>query len=100
MTDVSERLRDASANARNRAEDTVENVRSGVMTGADQVSDTLRARTSEAMEAGRDALDRATDTTLSMADAVKSSIERQPLAAVSFAAAAGFLFGMLFFRRG
>jgi ElaB/YqjD/DUF883 family membrane-anchored ribosome-binding protein len=52
------------------------------------------------MEASMEAVERAREATSSLADALKSSIERQPLAAVSVAAAAGFLFGMLFFRRG
>jgi ElaB/YqjD/DUF883 family membrane-anchored ribosome-binding protein len=99
MSDVSGRLKDASSTARNRADDTVENVRSGASKAVDQAADTIRSKSAEAMAAGMDVVDQARDATSSLGDALKASIERQPLAAVSLAAAAGLLFGMIFFRR-
>jgi len=99
MSDVSGRLKEASSTARNQAEETVANVRSGVAKAADQAVDTIRAKTAEAAESGMDAVDQVRDTTASLGDSLKVSIERQPLTAITLAAAAGFLFGMMFFRR-
>jgi ElaB/YqjD/DUF883 family membrane-anchored ribosome-binding protein len=98
MSDVSERLKYTSS-AKNKADESMENVRSGTVEALDQVSDTFRSKGSQAMEAGMDALDQVRDASSSLGDALKSSIERQPLSAISLAAAAGFLFGVMFFRR-
>jgi ElaB/YqjD/DUF883 family membrane-anchored ribosome-binding protein len=99
MSDVSERLKYASSSAKNKADETMENVRSGTMKAVDQASDTFRTKGAQAMEAGMEALDQVRDASSSLGDALKNSIKRQPLSAISLAAAAGFLFGMMFFRR-
>jgi ElaB/YqjD/DUF883 family membrane-anchored ribosome-binding protein len=99
MSDVSGRLKDAAAGAKNKADETVESARSGVIKAADQAADALRSRSTEAMEAGMEAVDQVRDASLSLGDALKTSIERQPFTAISLAAAAGLLFGMLFLRR-
>jgi ElaB/YqjD/DUF883 family membrane-anchored ribosome-binding protein len=99
MSDVSDRLKYASSSAKNKADEAMENVRYGAVKAADQASDTFRSKGSQAMEAGMGALDHVRDASSSLGDALKSSIERQPLSAISLAAAAGFLFGMMFFRR-
>jgi ElaB/YqjD/DUF883 family membrane-anchored ribosome-binding protein len=98
MSDVSERLTYASS-AKNKADHSMENVRSGTVKSLDQASDTFRSKGSQAMEAGMDALDQMRDASSSLSDALKSSIERRPLSAISLAAAVGFVFGMMFFRR-
>lgn len=98
MSDVSERLKYASS-AKNKVDDSMENARSGTVKALDQVSDTVRSKGSQAMEAGMDALDQVREASSSLGDALKSSIERQPLSAISLAAATGFLIGMMFFRR-
>jgi ElaB/YqjD/DUF883 family membrane-anchored ribosome-binding protein len=99
MSDVSGRLKEAAAGAKYKADETVENARSGVIKAADQAADALRSKTTEAMEAGMQAVDQVRDASATLADALKTSIERQPFTAISIAAAAGFLFGMVFFRR-
>jgi ElaB/YqjD/DUF883 family membrane-anchored ribosome-binding protein len=99
MSDVSERLKYASSSGKNKADEMMENVRSGTVKAVDQASDTFRSKDAQAMEAGMEALDQVRDASSSPGDALKSSIERQPLSAISLAAAAGFLFGMMFFRR-
>lgn len=99
MSDVSGRFKEASSSAKNKADDTVENVRSGMVKAVDQASDTLRSKGAEAMEAGMEAVDHLRDASSSLSDSLKSSIERQPFTAISLAAAAGFLFGVMFFRR-
>jgi ElaB/YqjD/DUF883 family membrane-anchored ribosome-binding protein len=99
MSDVSGRLKEAAAGAKYKADETVEDARSGVIKAADQAADTLRSKTNEAMEAGMEAIDHVRDASATLGDALKTSIERQPFTAISIAAAAGFLFGMLFFRR-
>jgi ElaB/YqjD/DUF883 family membrane-anchored ribosome-binding protein len=99
MSDVAGRLKEASANAKNRADESVETARSGVVKAVDQAADTIRSKSAAAMEASKDAVDQVRDATSSLGDALKTSIERQPFTAVSLAAAAGFLFGMMFFRR-
>ena len=99
MSDVTERLKDASAVAKSKAGETAENVRSGVMKAVDQASSTTRSGTSDAFDAGMQAVDQVREQVSSVGDALKASIERQPFAAVSLAAAVGFLFGMMFFRR-
>lgn len=99
MSDVSGRLKEASSTARNKADETVENVRSGMAKAVDQAADSIRSKSAEAMEAGMDAIDQVRDASSSLGDALKTSIERQPFTAISLAAAAGFLFGMMFFRR-
>jgi len=95
MSDLSGRLKEASTTAKNKADETVENVRSGMAKAAD----TLRSKSAEAAEAGIDAIDQVRDASSSLGDALKTSIERQPFTAISLAVAAGFLFGMMFFRR-
>jgi len=99
MSDVSGRLKEASSTARNKADETVENARSGMAKAVDQAADSIRSKGAEAMEAGMDAIDQVRDASSSLGDALKTSIERQPFTAISLAAAAGFLFGMMFFRR-
>jgi ElaB/YqjD/DUF883 family membrane-anchored ribosome-binding protein len=99
MSDVSGRFKEAAAGAKYKADETVEDARSGVIKAADQAADTLRSKTNEAMEAGMQAIDHVRDASATLGDALKTSIERQPFTAISIAAAAGFLFGMLFFRR-
>ena len=99
MSDVSGRLKEASSTARNKTDETVENVRSGMAKAVDQAADSIRSKSAEAMEAGMDAIDQVRDASSSLGDALKTSIERQPFTAISLAAAAGFLFGMMFFRR-
>jgi ElaB/YqjD/DUF883 family membrane-anchored ribosome-binding protein len=99
MSDVSGRLKEASSTAKNKADETVENVRSGMAKAVDQAADSIRSKSAEAMEAGMDAIDQVRDASSSLGDALKTSIERQPFTAISLAAAAGFLFGMMFFRR-
>lgn len=92
MSDLSGRLKEASSSVRDQADETAANVRSGMTKAADQAA--------EAAQTGMDALAQVRDTTASLGDSLKVSIERQPLTAVTLAAAAGFLFGMMFFRRG
>ena len=99
MSDVSGRLKEASSTAKNKTDEAVENVRSGMVKSVDQAADTIRSKSAEAMEAGMETVDRVRDTTASLGDALKTSIGRQPFTAISLAAAAGFLFGMIFFRR-
>ncbi len=99
MSDVSERLKYASSSAKNKADETMENVRSGTVKAVDQASDTFRSKGAQAMDAGMEALDQVHDASFSLGDALKSSVERQPLSAISLAAAVGFLFGMMLFRR-
>jgi len=99
MSDVSGRLKEASSSAKNKADETVESARSGVVKAADQAADALRSKSAEAMEAGRQAVDQVRDASSSLGDALKTSIERQPFTAIALAAAAGFLFGMIFFHR-
>ena len=99
MSDVSGRLKDASGAAKSKAEETTENVRSGMVKAVDQAAGTLRSKSSEVMEAGMEAVDQVRDASSSLGDALKTSIERQPFTAISIAAAAGFLLGMMFFRR-
>ena len=99
MSDLSGRLKEASTTAKNKADETVENVRSGMAKAADRAADTLRSKSAEAAEAGIDAIDQVRDASSSLGDALKTSIERQPFTAISLAAAAGLLFGMLFWRR-
>jgi ElaB/YqjD/DUF883 family membrane-anchored ribosome-binding protein len=99
MSDVSGRLKEASSTAKNKADETVENVRSGMAKAVDHAADTLRSKSAEAAEAGMDAIDQVRDASSSLRDALKTSIERQPFTAISLAVAAGFLFGMMFFRR-
>jgi ElaB/YqjD/DUF883 family membrane-anchored ribosome-binding protein len=99
MSDVSGRLKEASSTAKDKADEIVENVRSGMAKAVDQAADTLRSKSAEAAEAGMDAIDQARDVSSSLGDALKTSIERQPFTAISLAVAAGFLFGMMFFRR-
>ena len=71
----------------------------GMAKAVDRAADTLRSKSAEAAEAGMDAIDQARDASSSLGDALKTSIERQPFTAISLAVAAGFLFGMMFFRR-
>jgi ElaB/YqjD/DUF883 family membrane-anchored ribosome-binding protein len=99
MSDVSGRLKDASSTAKNKADETIENVRSGAVKAVDQAADILRSKSDEAMEAGMEAVDQVRDASSSFGEALKTSIERQPFTAISLAAAAGLLFGMFFFRR-
>ncbi|HEX9321286.1 MAG TPA: hypothetical protein VF913_04070 [Xanthobacteraceae bacterium] len=99
MSDVSGRLKDASSTAKDKADETVESMRSGTVKAVDQAADTMRSKTAEAMEAGMEAVDQVRDASSSLGDALKTSIERQPFTAISLAAAAGFLFGMMFLRR-
>jgi ElaB/YqjD/DUF883 family membrane-anchored ribosome-binding protein len=99
MSDVSGRLKEASSAAKNKADETVENVRSGMAKAVDHAADTLRSKSADAAEAGMDAIDQVRDASSSLGDALKTSIERQPFTAISLAVAAGFLFGMMFFRR-
>jgi ElaB/YqjD/DUF883 family membrane-anchored ribosome-binding protein len=99
MSDVSERLKYASSSAKNKADETMENVRSGTVKAVDQASDTFRSKGVQAMDAGMEVLDQVRDASFSLGDALKSSIERQPFSAISLAAAVGFLFGMMLFRR-
>jgi len=106
MSDVGGRLKNASGAMRDKADEATEAARSGVFKAVDQADDTfdkLRTTAADALEAGMDAAenmrDAAYDATVSVSEAVKASIERQPFTAVSVAAAAGFVFGMLFFRR-
>jgi ElaB/YqjD/DUF883 family membrane-anchored ribosome-binding protein len=99
MSEVSGRLKEASSTAKNKADETVENVRYGMAKAVDQAADSIRSKSAEAMEAGMDAIDQVRDASSSLGDALKTSIERQPFTAISLAAAAGFLFGMMFFRR-
>jgi ElaB/YqjD/DUF883 family membrane-anchored ribosome-binding protein len=99
MSDVPGRLRDASSSAKNNADESVENVRSGLVKAVDRAADTIRSKSTEAMEAGMEAVDQVRDASSSLGDALKTSIERQPFTAITVAAAAGFLFGMMFFRR-
>ena len=66
---------------------------------ADQAADTIRSKSAQAMEAGREAVDQVRDASSSFGEALKTSIERQPFTAVALAAAAGFVFGLMFFRR-
>jgi len=99
MSDVSERLKDAAAVAKDQADETVEDARSGIKKVVDQAADAVEAKTAEAMEAGMDAVDQVREATASVSEALKASIERQPFTAVAVAVAAGFLIGMMFLRR-
>jgi ElaB/YqjD/DUF883 family membrane-anchored ribosome-binding protein len=99
MSDVSERLKEASSTAKNKADETVENVRSGMAKAIDHAADRIRSKSAEAAEAGIDAIDQVRDASSSLGDALKTSIERQPFTAIALAVAAGFLCGMMFFRR-
>jgi ElaB/YqjD/DUF883 family membrane-anchored ribosome-binding protein len=95
MSDVSGRLKDAAAGAKYQADETVEGMRWGAKKTIDDAADVVQAKTAEAMEAGMDAVDQ----TASVGEALKASIQRQPLTAMAVAAAAGFLFGRMFIRR-
>jgi ElaB/YqjD/DUF883 family membrane-anchored ribosome-binding protein len=95
MSDVSGRLKDTAAGAKYQADETVEGVRRGAKKTIDHAADVIQAKTAEAMEAGMDAVDQ----TASVGEALKASIQRQPLTAMAVAAAAGFLFGMFIRRR-
>jgi ElaB/YqjD/DUF883 family membrane-anchored ribosome-binding protein len=99
MSDVSGRLKEAASAAKNQADGTVEEARVGIAKAADRAADAVRAKTDDVLEAGMDAVDQVRDASSSLGDALKASIERQPFTAVSLAVAAGFLFGMMFFRR-
>ena len=57
MSDVSGRLKDASGTAKDKADETVESMRSGTVKAVDQAADTMRSKTAEAMEAGMEAVD-------------------------------------------
>jgi ElaB/YqjD/DUF883 family membrane-anchored ribosome-binding protein len=99
MSDVSERLQEASTTAKSKADETVETVRSGMVKAVDQAADTIRSKSAQAMEVGREAVDQVRDASSSLGEVLKTSIERQPFTAVALAAAAGFVFGLMFFRR-
>ncbi len=103
MSDIAGRLKNASGAAREKADQAAETIRSGVVKTGDDALENLRSTAADAMEAGMDAAntirDAAADATASVHEAVRASIERQPFTAVTVAAAAGFMFGMLFFRR-
>ena len=86
MSDVSGRLKETAAGARYKADETVEEARSGVIKAADQAADALRSKTAEAMEAGMEAIDQVRDASTSLGDALKTSIERQPFTAISIGA--------------
>jgi ElaB/YqjD/DUF883 family membrane-anchored ribosome-binding protein len=99
MSDVSERLKDAAFVAKDQADETVEDARSGIKRAVDQAADAIETKSAEAVEAGMDAVDQVRDAAVSVSEALKASIERQPFTAVAVAVAAGFLFGMMFVRR-
>jgi ElaB/YqjD/DUF883 family membrane-anchored ribosome-binding protein len=100
MSELSGTLRDTSSTLRNQADETAGSFRSEAVKAADQAAEAIRSKSAETMQAGMDALDQVRETTASLGDTLKVSIERQPLTAVTLAAAAGFLLGMIFFRRG
>jgi ElaB/YqjD/DUF883 family membrane-anchored ribosome-binding protein len=99
MSDVSRRLKDAAAGARDQTGETVEDARSGTKKAIGAAADAVQEKTAAAMEAGMDAVDQVRDATVSVGEALKVSIERQPFTAIAVAVAAGFLFGMMFVRR-
>jgi len=49
MSDVSGRLKEASSTAKNKTDEAVENVRSGMVKSVDQAADTIRSKSAEAM---------------------------------------------------
>ena len=91
MTDISGRIKEASSSMRDQAEQAAESVRSSVARSADQAGGAFAA----AERAGSAVL----GSSGSVGEAVKASIERQPLTAVAVAAVVGFVFGVFFFRR-
>jgi ElaB/YqjD/DUF883 family membrane-anchored ribosome-binding protein len=70
-----------------------------VVKSVDQAAGSAQSAASGAFERAESIRDAALETTVSVSEAVKTSIERQPFTAVAVAAVAGFVFGMFFFRR-
>src|SRR5690242_9619128 len=98
MSDMGGRMRDATNSIRDKVEEAAQTVRSTVVRSAEEAAQSAQASggTLDAAEHLRRA---ALDTSVSLGEAVKASIERQPFTALAVAAAAGFVFGLLFFRR-